>query len=75
MKIISLPMALTVMITMALLIVLVTTTTLTLAMMIIEMQEAKKRPGLFETEDWARMESSYPKLASLVLNRAISDCS
>merc|ERR1712032_139205 len=38
------------------------------------LQEAKKRRGLFETEDWARVESSYPKLASLVLNRAINDC-
>ena len=33
-------------------------------------QEARKRPGLFETEDWGKVESSYPKLANLVLNES-----
>ena len=35
--------------------------------MVLYMQEAQKRPGLFETEEWKKIESSYPKLASTVL--------
>ena len=37
------------------------------------MQEAKKRRGLFETEDWGRVVLSYPKLASLVLDDQTTD--
>jgi len=34
------------------------------------LQEARKRRGLFETEDWGKVESNYPKLASLVLHES-----
>ena len=59
---------------MALIMKIMVTLMVLVAMMITKIQEAKKRRGLFETEDWARVESSYPKLASLVLNSAITDC-
>ena len=42
--------------------------------MIFVMQEARKRRGLFESEDWGKVELSYPKLASLVLSQPASDC-
>ena len=59
---------------MALIMKIMVTLMVLVAMMITKIQEAKKRQGLFEKEDWARVESSYPKLASLVLNQAITDC-
>merc|ERR1712012_601161 len=32
------------------------------------LKEAQKRPGLFEIEEWRKVELNYPKLASLVLD-------